>query len=349
MAPGALLRTVKHALFTGAERSRLLSVVQRSNWRRQRLLILCYHGVALDDEAEWNPELYVTADFLRARFALLRDRGYTVLPLADGMRRLHDGTLPPSAVALTFDDGAYDFHARAVPLLREFGYPATLYLTSYYVTDQRPVFTVATSYVAWKGRAAGSCAADGLAVGGEPLRLGTADERRVTVRRIVEAALAAGLSASEKDERLRRFAARLNVDYDRLRRERILHLMTPAEVATLAGAGVDVQLHTHRHRTPRDGALFRRELDDNRRAIEAMGAAAAPLEHFCYPSGDYAPEFLPWLREAGVTTATTCDPGIASAAVDPLLLPRFIDTMPQSAATFEAWVSGFAALLPRRR
>jgi hypothetical protein len=58
---------------------------------------------------------------------------------------------------------------------------------------------------------------------------------------------------------------------------------------------------------------------------------------------------LPWLREFGVRYATTCVPGIAGPDDDPLLLPRFADSCRQSATTFEAWTSGFAAWLPRRR
>jgi hypothetical protein len=42
-------------------------------------------------------------------------------------------------------------------------------------------------------------------------------------------------------------------------------------------------------------------------------------------------------------------PDIATAAAHPLLLPRFVDTTDQSDEAFEAWVSGAAALLPKRR
>ena len=41
-----------------------------------------------------------------------------------------------------------------------------------------------------------------------------------------------------------------------------------------------------------------REIRDNRDRIRDFTGHEAV--HFCYPSGDYAPEFLPWLRELGV-------------------------------------------------
>jgi len=71
--------------------------------------------------------------------------------------------------------------------------------------------------------------------------------------------------------------------------------------------------------------------------------------HFCYPSGVYRSEFLPWLREAGVQTATTCDPGLASSRTEPLLLPRLVDTSNLSALDVEGWMAGMSAFfMPRK-
>ena len=47
----------------------------------------------------------------------------------------------------------------------------------------------------------------------------------------------------------------LGIDYAELAAKRILQLMNAREVAEVATNGVDVQLHTHRHRTPEDGKL----------------------------------------------------------------------------------------------
>jgi peptidoglycan/xylan/chitin deacetylase (PgdA/CDA1 family) len=139
----------------------------------------------------------------------------------------------------------------------------------------------------------------------------------------------------------------LGDDYEALRAKRILTVMTPDEVAEIAREGVDVQLHTHRHRTPNDRSLFQREITDNRMRIDPIRDGVA--RHFCYPSGEYLPEFLPWLREAGVQTATTCDPGLASFKTEPLLLPRLVDTSSLSALDVEGWMTGMSAFfMPRR-
>jgi peptidoglycan/xylan/chitin deacetylase (PgdA/CDA1 family) len=154
------------------------------------------------------------------------------------------------------------------------------------------------------------------------------------------------LTAEEKDELLERLAQALEVDWTRIRTRRLLHLMTPTELQQLIQKGVDVQLHTHRHRMPRDRALFRREIVDNRRALAAVGQADA--RHFCYPSGVYADQFLPWLHELGVRSATTCDPGLASRTTSLLLLPRLVDSSLLSDVEFEGWLHGISHMLPRR-
>lgn len=343
-----MLSAVKGGLFATARRLGVMAGVARSGWRRQRLLILCYHGVSLDDEHEWNGGLYVSPTVLRQRFEVLRRGGYSVLSLDEGIRRMYQGTLPSKAVALTFDDGTYDFYVRALPLLREFGFAATVYVPTYYTRFQRPVFNTMLAYVAWKARDHSAIPAHGLADGPEPLAVSTATERARSVERVRNEAERLALTAEAKDARVRLFADRLGVDYDALLARRVLHLMTPDELRQAAAAGVDVQLHTHRHWMPEDRALFRREIDDNRRELHAVLGDQVVLRHFCYPSGEHRPAFLPWLEEAEVESATTCDPGLATSTTHPLQLPRFIDTMGQSRDAFEAWASGFAELLPRR-
>lgn len=310
-------------------------------------MILCYHGVSMIDEHEWHPELYVTQERLRERLRALRDGGYQILPLAEATRRLYDGSLPARSVALTFDDGAVDFERRALPVLREFNAPATLYLTTYYCLTRFPVFDTVLGYVIWKGRASGADVSP-HAESGTPMPVATAAERRHARNALHAFAQRQRMSAEEKDAYVARIAATLGVDYAAIVASGVLQIMTPDAVRALPRDLVDVQLHTHRHRTPRNHDLFVREIKDNAEATRDILGNGAPLDHFCYPSGDYDGVFLAWLRECGVQYATTCVPDLATADSDPLLLPRFVDTMRQSDAAFEAWVSGFAALLPRK-
>lgn len=342
-----MLRSLKRLVFRTADTVGATALIRDSAWRRQRLLILCYHGISIADEHEWSPTLYMSPERFRERLARLRDGGYNVLPLGEAVRRLYDGTLPPRAVAITFDDGTYDFTARALPILAEFGFPATVYLTTYYCALQRPVFDTTFNYLLWKGQA-DEFDGTGLVPDGGRVTARTPAERIDLMLRVRDHAYARGLTGDDKDALLRLLAERVGADYDAVARQRLLHIMTPEEVAALPADLIDVQLHTHRHRTPREEEPFRREIRDNRTEIAALRGDEAPLEHFCYPSGYHESAFLPWLQGEGVVTATTCIPGLASQSDDPLLLPRFVDTMNVPDAVFDAWLAGAAACLPRR-
>ncbi len=342
-----MLRHIRRKVFAVLERNGILGAVAASRWRNRRLLILCYHGIALADEHQWNSQLYVSVDTFRERLEILRRGGYTVLPLDEALARLAAGNLPPRSVAITIDDGAHDFHEQAVPLLQEYAYPATVYLTTYYCGFQRPVFDTGVSYVLWRSGLQHASMAD-LIPGLGAVDLTTQARRRSAAARIRDLADRARLSGPEKDDLLRRVAGRLRVDYDAVFARRLLYLMTPDEVRDVASAGFDVQLHTHRHRTPDDRGAFLREIDDNRAGIERI-LGPTPRAHFCYPSGVYRPSFVRWLREAGVRSATTCDFRLATAGNEPLLLPRLVDTGNITPLEFEACLSGVADLLPHRR
>ena len=143
-----------------------------------------------------------------------------------------------------------------------------------------------------------------------------------------------------------RVAERLKIDYEDLCARRILHVMNPEEVASVAAGGIDIQLHTHRHRVSIRRERFLREIEENRACIERN--SPAPLRHFCYPGGFHLPQFSGWLADGGVISSTTCEAGLASSSTDPLLLPRLVDHANLTPLEFRAWISGFASLLPRR-
>lgn len=340
----SLLRSAKLWSLARAEQAGIVRAVRDSGWRSRRLLILAYHGLSLVDEHEWSPELYLPASGLRARFELIRDEGYNVVPLRDAISRLRAGTLPPRSVALTFDDGMRDFLDLGVPLLREFGFPATVYVTTYYAEKQVPVFRVACRYLLWSGRSR-SISGDGLTLDGKPLDLGTLDQRDAALAAI-EARLAnldGGIQ--EEEATLRRVADRVGADFDQFLQRRLLQIMSPDEIRSLPSDLIDVQLHTHRHKVPLRKSSFDREIEDNRRALSSWRPGGV-LDAFCYPSGVADVRLLPWLREQQVRSAVTCEVGLATASTEPLLLPRFVDSANRTRVEFVSWLSGLGSLLP---
>jgi peptidoglycan/xylan/chitin deacetylase (PgdA/CDA1 family) len=325
----------------------IFSLVSNSSWRQRRLLILCYHGTSLEDEHLWKPLLFISRQKLEQRFERLKRGRYSVLPLAEGLQRLRAGSLPARSVVLTFDDGTYDFYKQAYPLLMRYGFPAAVYQTTYYTAIGLPVFNLICSYMLWKSRSRGVIS-DGRDLSLQvPLDLRTESSRIAIVKALMEAAERENLTGPQKDEMAAKLARVLNIDYDALKAKRFVQLMNAPELQEIVKNGVDVQLHTHRHRAPEDEALFRKEIQDNRTAIQHL-IGTQPV-HFCYPSGEYRPEFLPWLQKELVVSATTCDAGLAARQTESLLLPRFVDHQNRSELDFESWITGVGDLLAVRR
>ena len=341
-----IVRTVKRSLLA-TNGLGLSSALAHSGWRRQRLLILCYHGVSIGDEHAYHPEMFLPPDTFARRMETLKQLNCNVLALADGLRLLEAGKLPPCSVSITFDDGWADF-VNAYPILRKYGFPATVYLTTYYCLFNRPIFRFALGYMTWKSR---EQVIESKMPSWLPpqLDLRTPATRADLIQRIDQHAREHNFTGKQKDDLAREFAAVIGFDYDSFAKERLFHLMTAAEVCQMSRNGIDFQLHTHRHRTPLDRERFIAEIQQNRTLIEEIIGKSGGQVHFCYPSGANRSDFLPWLTEAGVLSATTCIHGLSSQNSNPLLLPRLLDQYSLSDNEFEAWVTGFASLMPRRR
>jgi len=344
-----MLRAIKLQLLQAIHATGLNRRLADSEWRRRRLLILCYHGISLDDEHEWNPALFMAPKTLERRFETLREGGYRVLPLTEAAERLAQGSLPPRSVVLTFDDGTTDFRTVALPILQKFGYPSTVYVRTDYCSFRRPVFPPVGPYLLWKRR-------DSVVPACPELGWAEAQDLRATEGRsrawgeILRISQQREPSAEQHDRILERMALHIGIDYTAFVESRIMQIMSAAEIAAIARAGVDVQLHTHHHRLVTalgQGDELRSEIEENRRRIfEMTGRTAA---HFCYPSGKYSLESLSALRQLDIMTATTCEPDLASKSSDPLLLPRYIDSNARSESEFEAWLSGAGSLVANLR
>jgi peptidoglycan/xylan/chitin deacetylase (PgdA/CDA1 family) len=341
-SPLALLRSARALALKTANVTGISDVVASSRWRQNRLLVLCYHGISQADEHEWG-SLYISPERLAERLDHLKRLKANVLPLDEAVDRLYAGTLPPRAVCLTFDDGACDFSIKAVPILRAAGMHSTLYLTTYYTRKDMPVFNPFVSYLLWKAR-------------GRTIEIPGLEGRHTIPGVITDPAFQklhgailnhareSGMSADAKNVYARQIADAVGADFDDLCRRRLLHLMRPEEIRALDPRLVSVQLHTHRHLTPGSMEQLREELDRNAAEIVDLTGRNDVTSHFCYPSGMYSRDFVNWLDQYGVKSATTCVPHYSTKETPRLEIPRFIDTMSVSADTFEAWVTGSAAI-----
>ena len=114
------------------------------------LRIICYHGFAVAEEYKYRSTLFIRDDFFRKRVEYLRRERYPILPLRDALDALAAGRLPPCATVITMDDGWRGVYTVGLPIIRELEIPVTVYVTTYYVENRMPVYTVTVSYLFWR-------------------------------------------------------------------------------------------------------------------------------------------------------------------------------------------------------
>jgi peptidoglycan/xylan/chitin deacetylase (PgdA/CDA1 family) len=299
---------------------------------RHGLRIICYHGFAVADEYKYRSTLFIRDDFFRKRVEYLRRERYPILPLRDALDALAAGQLPPCATVITMDDGWRGVYTVGLPIIRELVIPVTVYVTTYYVENRMPVYTVTVSYLFWRATPR---------LVDLPRGIGTFD-LGCEAEKAEEAAqkFGAALPPGERLEFLRELAGVLGVSFDEIERQHLFEVMDEHQLRDLAAAGVDIQLHSHRHQWPLyDKDMVQSEIAENRRFLQRT--VSHPLEHFCYPSGVYGPHQAEWLAELGVKSATTIEPGLNYRDTSHFALRRLVDGGPVSDIEFAAEMTGF--------
>ncbi len=308
---------------------------------RHSLQILCYHGLSFEDEHIFSPGTFMTRDTFARRLAYLRDNDFNVLDLGKAIERFRTNSLEPKSVVITVDDGFYSFYKLGVPLLKEYGYPSTLYVTSYYVKHSNPIFRLTVQYMFWKSHYNDA----GLLKLLSDLTNSSLSEMhdgKQSLRKLIEHA-ESKLNEEERNKFLEEIANRLNVDFDKIRTQRLFSLVKIDEIQSMQTDGVDIQLHTHRHKLPEDPLEIEYEINKNREVLAPV--VTSPLTHFCYPSGIWSEKHCQPLAELEIKTATTCDPGLNKPGSNLLALSRFVDSEEFADIVFDAELSCFKEVI----
>jgi len=98
------------------------------------LRILCYHRISSDKD-----ELAVSPSAFRAQMELMLQTGAKPQTLDDAVDTVGDEMLGRH-VCVTFDDGYYDNLENAIPVLRDLGIPATIFVATKLIDGSAPVY-----------------------------------------------------------------------------------------------------------------------------------------------------------------------------------------------------------------
>lgn len=277
------------------------------------------------------------ADVFERRIRWLKDYGYRIVSLEEGLAQIVTGSAKSRTAVITIDDGFASTSRIAAPILKKYGCTATIYITTYYVVNRHPVFRLAIQYAFWKADRK-AMEAEGL-----PRALRPRDgNQSLTPEKIYEFG-ERHLDEEQRVELCRQVFAALGVDYSALVDAGGLNLVSTRDIAELSSQGFDVQLHTHRHDLPKDPTIIEKEIRENRAVLEPI--LGKKLRHLCYPSGVWADSQWESLRRLGIESATTTDPGMNKPATSLLALKRCLDRDDLPDIEFEAEMTGFKELI----
>ncbi|MGH7846179.1 MAG: polysaccharide deacetylase family protein [Candidatus Binatia bacterium] len=95
------------------------------------LPILCYHHVGVPATGNGHRHLWLSRERFATQMAYLAEQGYSCLNLRDALASLNGGhEIPLRSAVVTFDDGYEDFRREAYPVLRSYGFRATVFLVA---------------------------------------------------------------------------------------------------------------------------------------------------------------------------------------------------------------------------
>lgn len=202
----------------------------------------------------------------------------TPISMAELLRGLDGGPLPPNPLMITFDDGYRSCHDVALPILRELGIPATFFIATAFVTERR---------LYWWERIA-------LALHGARRSRATVtypramaiDARDPATKRTLDD-LVKNTWGLDVERFLAELCRALDVEWspaiEAAHADRLI--MAPEHLRALARAGMAVESHTRHHRVLEtlDAAALRDELLGARLDLER--GLGSPVSAIAYPVG----------------------------------------------------------------
>lgn len=280
-------------------------------YRQQRLSILIYHRV-IPERDPMRPDEPTIEEF-DTQMRILREY-FSPLPLVEAVERLHAGTLPAGAVCVTFDDGYADNETCAMPVLRKYGLPATVFVSTGFLNGGRMWNDTVIEVLR-------SCEEEVLDLQDIDLGcypLGTIAQRQLAVDNI--------LREIKHHEPGKRLALVHEIEKHGAGLPNNL-MMTDAQLRSLARHGVAIGAHTVNHPILSSvaGETARSEIEVGRHYLQDL--LQQEIEVFAYPNGrpnlDYGIEHRDLVSELGFKAAVSTHWGVSTCQSDVYQLPRF--------------------------
>jgi peptidoglycan/xylan/chitin deacetylase (PgdA/CDA1 family) len=270
--------------------------------------IFMLHHVRPCRDAEFQPNrhLEVAPEFLRAMLAHLRSRNIDIITMDEVHRRLIERDFSRRFACFTLDDGYRDNRDYALPVMREFDAPMTVYVASDFAEGVGRLWWIALEMVIARS------AAIETTIGGVALRLDTSTPQ---AKQAAFDRLHHWLRSLPGEHDIAReigiLCARYGVDEAAICRELCMSWDELKAFAAEPLVTIGAHTITHCNLARQTGETASREMAVGRARIEAK--LQRPIIHLAYPYGDKiaaGPREFALARTAGFKTAVTTRPGM---------------------------------------
>lgn len=278
-----------------------------------RLSILIFHRVVPQEDPLFPSE--VDAQRFDRLMGLVA-RSYQVLPLADAVRHLANGSLPRRAMSITFDDGYADNHDVALPILKRHGLPACFFIATGFLNGGRMFNDTVIEAVRHSPKDQLDLSDFGLGA----LAMATPSQRSAVIGKLLPV-----IKYKSPEERPQALARLIKLCQPRSLPNDLM--MTDAQVQAMHAAGMEIGAHTVRHPilATLDDADAQAEIGRSRDVLQ--GLLDHPVSLFAYPNGqpdrDYARRHASIVQRLGFLASVTTAPGVSCPGADLFQLPRF--------------------------
>ena len=278
---------------------------------KQRLSILIYHRVI--PSPDYMREIDPTVEQFNWQMELL-SRHFCPLSLSDACRLMDAGELPERAVCVTFDDGYADNAEFALPVLKKWQVPATVFVSTKYIDGG----TMWNDTVIEAARNTKHRQIDLTPMGMGVFPLQSEDSRKQSAFNIIQK-----IKYLPLRERLRAVQL-IEEQAEDLPKDLML---TTQQLKKLHANGIEIGGHTHSH--PILSSLTdesaRKEIGMGKKILEEI--VGAPVFSFAYPNGipgkDYLPVHQQMVVDAGFEAAVSTQWGVSNHLSNRWQLNRF--------------------------
>jgi peptidoglycan/xylan/chitin deacetylase (PgdA/CDA1 family) len=271
-------------------------------------IVFMLHRVrpAVGETFQPNRHLEITPGFLRVVLHHLRAQGIDIVTMDEVHRRMTARDFTRRFASFTFDDGYRDNRDHALPVMREFEAPLTVYVASDFAQGTGRLWWVALE------RAIAATGSIEATIASEAVHLATATTaaKRIAFNDIHDRLRRLPTDADIRDE-ICALCFKCGVDDGAISRELCMSWDELRAFANdpLVTIGAHTVSHCNLAHEPEE--IARQEIRLSRERIE--NALQKPVQHFAYPYGDRAaagPREFATTQAQGFATAVTTRPGM---------------------------------------